>query len=129
MKDLYREIVNNVKKSISSKPGKLTRTSHAVSFVVKRFIHYMMLAIMNGYVIKMHIPKIHFSLEYEKNRELENREKKVIFRGNYIYDYFFRVNISSPRIHEEYYFKPDEYWAEMLQDILDSDRIYEYIQK
>jgi hypothetical protein len=96
---------------------------------MKKFIDLSMDAVIHGYTILLK-DVVTFRLIAEPRKNFKSKYKKVYFTSDKCIDYMFSIQFQfrgSSRLSCK--FAPDKIWAERLQEILDSDKIYELIKQ
>jgi hypothetical protein len=126
-KNRFEEIVNKIEWRISTKKDRKTKTSCFVKWVLKRYLKYAFEALINGYPIKIR-RAVNIYLEVEPIRELTKEEKKYYLTSNKYYGYIFCIKMRGWYFDPEYIFYPEQSILDRLQEVLDSDLVYEFIK-
>ena len=124
MNSLTRRIINRVEWQVTTKEGKLTETAKWSFWVIRRYLYYALSALLNGYPIHIRREGT-IRLTIEKDRDLNEEEKKRLFRSQRHFGYLFGYEFSGEGWHEEFTFYPCLKWRNKLQKAIDSDVIYD----
>jgi hypothetical protein len=124
MKDRYKGLKDNVKDWLSRGYDHHVSTTRKVNWAIQRFFYYSKRAVLNGYPVRIR-KGIHITLKMEPVRELDIYEEGRYFKSNRKFGYMFYLEISGHPIFDRYNFYPEPELAEMIQEIIDSDKIYQ----
>lgn len=109
-----------------------------LKLIAGKFNDYLIDAVLNGYPVRtrLNIGKqldnregILFQLVYEKNRNLTSDEYRIYRRSSILVDYIFKIEISGKAMHKEYTWFPSKKTMDKLQEVINSERIYQLVKQ
>lgn len=121
----FQIIIEKVKWSITSKEDALTDKAHRAGAIVKRFIKLMWDSVLRGNEVNIH-HGTSFYLDMEPARELTEEEKKRYRSSSRKFGYIFSIKWrDKTNLHEQWIFYPEPEIMKRLEELLESDKIYE----
>lgn len=104
--------------------GERAGKARRVNWIMQRWFHYMWRAVLNGYPIMLHRGPV-IKLEMEEARTLTEEEKRRYRQSRIKFGYMFRISLENEKFPKGWTFYPAPEIMDRLQEILDSDKIYE----
>jgi hypothetical protein len=127
-KEVIRDTIARIDRYRKKEPGnKYTYTS----WIIKRYIHYMIEAILHGYIIKIYspVPIAKIYLGYTPVEKLRKSHKKRYVFSSRMFGFMFYISITGKRINDEtYYFLMDQSLRKRIADIINTDTIYQFVK-
>ena len=124
MQDSFNLIKGRVEEKISTKDGVKTARTRRVAWVLKRFIRYMWDALLDGNTINV-MGGPTFKLKMEEARNLEEEEKRRYRQSSRKFGYMFFIDIEYKGDIQNWKFYPDEEVMKRLEEMLETDKIYQ----
>ena len=101
----------------------------SVEFIVERYLHYMKLAVINGYKQSI-VRLIKFSLVYTYFDIVPLELKRVLKFSSRAFGYTFHINVEASRMTKtDYIYKTDDSFLEVIADHTDGDNVYKLLNQ
>ena len=101
----------------------------SVEFIVERYLHYMKLAVINGYKQSI-VRLIKFSLVYTYFDIVPSELKRVLKFSSRAFGYTFHINVEASRMKKTgYIYKTDDEFLKVIADHTDGDNVYKLINQ
>jgi len=132
-RDQYVKIRNRIKKQVQTREDqRYYCMSRNVEWIIKMYLHYAWKAVANGWPVKVRsswrVTPVTITLVKEPVRKVKKEKGKRFFLSDKLFGEMFSVKMSGDQIDPEYNWYPDRNLAELIQESLDSDNIYELVK-
>ncbi len=124
---LQDQVIDRIEWQVSSNKDKKSRSTRYVKWIIATYLKYAWIALFNGYPIRIRRATNIF-LNKEPVRNLDKKEEGIYFTSNRVFGQMFSITIQDWYQDPGYRFYPGPHLEKQLQEVLDSDIIYELIK-
>lgn len=99
-----------------------------------QYFDYATEAVINGYPVVIISSRkinagIRFQLIYEPVRELTEQEQRIYLKSDKVVEYIFKIEFINHVINNRMVWYPDSKLRERLQEVLNSDNVYQLVKQ